>query len=186
MENCKRRTQQELITQLDLIIISKFSKHVVSKRPRSMNKAWRKRNPVNVSPFSLTPSAIFSDTTFFTPTTSDGCKGALKHLTWQHTNCFLKSHPLHKNPAFQIQTEYSNIWSLTTPFVTEISICSQFLYSKNTRSESTECRWTPESYWALSHWEPHVYYGHKEWKFSWVPAHSGVLKSVFLGQRVVP
>jgi hypothetical protein len=60
------------------------------------------------------------------------------------------------------------------------------LYSKNTRSESTECRWTPESYWALSHWEPHVYYGHKEWKFSWVPAHSGVLKSVFLGQRVVP
>jgi hypothetical protein len=47
-----------------------------------MNKAWRKRNPVKVSPFSFTPSDIFSDTTFFTPTISEGCKGALKHLTW--------------------------------------------------------------------------------------------------------
>jgi hypothetical protein len=60
----------------------------------------------------------------------------LKHLTWQHTNWFLKSHPLHKNQmpqymsAFQIQTEYSKTWSLTTPLVTEISNCSQFLYSK--------------------------------------------------------
>ncbi len=55
--------------------------HVVSKRPRSINKAWRKRKPVNVSPLPFTPSGIFSDTTFFTPTTSAGCKGALKHLT---------------------------------------------------------------------------------------------------------
>lgn len=55
--------------------------HVVSRRPFSINSAWRKRNPVRVSPKSLTPSGTFSWTTLLTPTISAGCRGALKHLT---------------------------------------------------------------------------------------------------------
>jgi hypothetical protein len=55
--------------------------HVVSRRPFSMNSAWRKRKPVKVSPRSLTPSGNFSETTLLTPTISEGCNGALKHLT---------------------------------------------------------------------------------------------------------
>ena len=56
--------------------------HVVSSRPRSIKSAWRDKNPVNVKPRSFTPSGSFSDTTFFTPATSDGCRGALKHFTY--------------------------------------------------------------------------------------------------------
>ena len=54
---------------------------IVSRRPFSIKRAWRKRKPVSVSPKSLTPSGTFSWTTFLTPTISAGCKGALKHLT---------------------------------------------------------------------------------------------------------
>lgn len=68
--------------------------HVVSKRPFSIKRACRKRNPVNVSPCSFTPSGIFSCTTIFTPVISDGWRGALKHLTWKDNrqNCYHCKH----------------------------------------------------------------------------------------------
>ena len=56
--------------------------HVVSSLPFSMKSACRNRNPVNVSPTSFTPSGNFSCTTLLTPSTSEGCSGAWKHLTY--------------------------------------------------------------------------------------------------------
>lgn len=55
---------------------------VVSRRPFSIKSVWRKINPVKVRPRSFTPECIFSFTTFLTPTISEGCNGALKHLTY--------------------------------------------------------------------------------------------------------
>lgn len=54
---------------------------VVSRRPFSIKRAWRKRNPSRVRPRSLTPPLTLSCTTLLTPTISAGCNGALKHLT---------------------------------------------------------------------------------------------------------
>ena len=68
---------------------SRKTVHVVSRRPFSINKAWRYRNPFRVRPRRLTPSGIFSRTTLLTSTISEGWRGALKHLTYQKANISL-------------------------------------------------------------------------------------------------
>mmetsp|Transcript_22206 Transcript_22206/g.48753 ORF Transcript_22206/g.48753 Transcript_22206/m.48753 type:complete len:214 (-) Transcript_22206:818-1459(-) len=55
---------------------------VVSMRPRSMKRAWRSRKPGRVSPREVAPLGSFAPTICRTPASSSGCRGVLKHATW--------------------------------------------------------------------------------------------------------
>lgn len=56
--------------------------HVVSRRPRSMKRACRKRKPGSARPAGVTPAGTRSATTCLTPANSSADSGAAKQRTW--------------------------------------------------------------------------------------------------------
>lgn len=60
--------------------------HVVSLRPRWMNKQWRNKNPFKVTASCAMPSGTFFSSTALTSSNTWGWSGALKQRRWKWFN----------------------------------------------------------------------------------------------------